>query len=292
MKTVFIAGATGYLGHHLVAEYRKRGWRVRALVRDAERARQAGLDADELVEAQATVPDQLAGHFKGVDLIVSSLGITRQRDGLSYHDVDYQANTNILEAALACSVPQFAYVHVLGAEKMPEVPLVQAKQAFVARLIASPIKSTIIAPTGYFSDMSDFLNMARSGRVWLFGDGQLKLNPIHGADLAVALADAVEDEKRWLDVGGPDIFTHRELAELAFASLDKSAKISYLPDALRRAVLTVLPYVTPRSVSGPLQFFLTAMGVDMVGKACGERHLADYFSQQAIASNTHAQSGN
>ena len=283
MKSVVIAGATGYLGRHLVSEYRQRGWHVRALVRNAERARQSSLDAHQLVEAQATVPTDLAGLFGGVDLVVSSLGITRQRDGLSYQDVDYQANANILQAAIAESVPQFAYVHVIGADKMPEVPMVKAKQAFVDQLTSSPIASTVVAPSGYFSDMGDFLSMARSGRVWLFGDGQLKLNPIHGADLASALADAVEEGRDYTELGGPDVFTHTELAELAFASLAKTPKISYLPDGLRRAAARFLPYVTPRPVAGPLQFFLAAMGMDMVGEAVGERHLAAYFSEQARA---------
>ena len=94
MKTVFVAGATGYLGRYLCAEYRSRGWRVIALVRDAERA--AGLDADRLVEAEATRPETLKGAMDGADLVISALGITRQADGLGYHEVDYQANICLL----------------------------------------------------------------------------------------------------------------------------------------------------------------------------------------------------
>ena len=37
-KTVLIAGATGYLGRHLVAEYMERGWNVIALARRKEGA--------------------------------------------------------------------------------------------------------------------------------------------------------------------------------------------------------------------------------------------------------------
>jgi uncharacterized protein YbjT (DUF2867 family) len=90
---VLVAGATGYLGRHLCAEYARRGHHVTALVRDAARAE--GL-ADILVEAEATRPETLAGLMDGVDLVVSSLGITRQADGLGYREVDYQANLNLL----------------------------------------------------------------------------------------------------------------------------------------------------------------------------------------------------
>lgn len=281
MKTVLIAGATGYLGRHLVRTYVERRWHVRALVRDARRAEASGLIAHELIEAEATRPDTLAGVMQGVDLVVSSLGITRQKDGLSYRDVDYQANRNLLDRALEAGVDRFAYIHVLGAESMGHVPLVAAKQAFVDDLQAAHIASTLVAPSGYFSDMADFLNMARAGRVWLFGRGAHRLNPIHGADLAEAVAEAVAAERPWLDVGGPDVLSQNDLARLAFESLGKEPRITHLPDALRRLALAVLPRVTPRHIHGPAQFFLTAMGRDMVGTPCGTRHLIDHFRAAA-----------
>jgi uncharacterized protein YbjT (DUF2867 family) len=175
MNTVFVAGATGYLGRHIVRQYMSRGWHVRALVRNAETARASGLNATTFVEAEATRPDTLIKTMEGVDLVISALGITRQRDGLTYRDVDFQANLNLLDEALRAGVARFAYVHVLNAEQMAQVPLAAAKQAFADELKAAPIESTIIAPSGFFSDMSDFLNMARRGRVWLFGSGLLGL---------------------------------------------------------------------------------------------------------------------
>ena len=48
-------------------------------------------------------------------------------------------------------------------------------------------------PNGFFSDMKDFLEMAKKGRVYLFGDGQFKLNPIDGKDLAVVCVDKMID---------------------------------------------------------------------------------------------------
>ena len=242
MKTVFIAGATGYLGRHLCAEYSRRGWYVTALVRDRERA--ANLAADTLVEAEATRPEALAGVMDGVDLVVSALGITRQADGLTYRDVDYWANLNLLHEAEAADVGRFAYVHVLNADAMRHVPLVAAKADFVDALCASALASTVVAPSGYFSDMGDFLSMARSGHIWLFAPGTQRINPIHGADLAAATADATEAGTDWLDVGG-------------------------------------LPRLTPRRIHGPAQFFLTAMSMDMVGVPHGTRTLTDHFNQLA-----------
>ncbi|SFR01443.1 SDR family oxidoreductase [Poseidonocella sedimentorum] len=274
---VLVAGATGYLGRYLCAEYARRGHHVTALVRDAGRAE--GI-ADLLVEAEATRPETLKGVMDGVGLVVSSLGITRQADGLGYREVDFQANLNLLREAEAAGAGRFAYVHVLNADAMAGVPLVDAKSAFVAALHASDMPATVIAPTGYFSDMAEILSMARRGRVWLFGDGSHRLNPIHGADLAAAIADATDAGLGWVEIGGPDVMTQGEIARAAFAALETEPRITHVPDALRRAVLAILPAL-PRRFGGPARFFLTALGRDMVAPRFGTRHLADHFATLA-----------
>lgn len=289
MLSVFIAGATGYLGRYLCAAYRARGCHVTALVRDRDRARD--LDADALIEAEASRPQTLLGAMEGIDLVVSALGITRQADGLSYRDVDYGANLTLLREAERAGVARFAYVHVLNADAMRHVPLVSAKADFVEALQASDIASTVIAPSGYFSDMGEVLSMARSGRVWLFGSGQTRVNPIHGADLAEAIADATETGRAWLDVGGPETFTQAEIAQLAFDALGRPARITRLPDPLRKAALAVLPWVTPRKMHGPAQFFLTALALDMVGEAHGDHRLSQHFQALSGAAGNRAPEG-
>lgn len=43
MSTILVAGATGYLGRFIVAELHRRGYQVRALVRDLGRAEAPGI---------------------------------------------------------------------------------------------------------------------------------------------------------------------------------------------------------------------------------------------------------
>ncbi len=281
MKTVVIAGATGYLGAYLVAFYHQKGWHVRALVRNEQTARAKGLEASEFFEGEATKPDSLSGLMEGADLVISALGITRQKDGLSYKDVDFQANKNLLELAIQRSVPQFAYIHVLNAARMLDVELVRAKQDFVDVLQAAPIKSTVISPSGYFSDLEEFLGMAKSGRVYLFGSGACRLNPIHGADLAEACYSIIEDGKSKADVGGPVTYTQNELAELALQSLGKKIRITHLPDWISLAVQRLLEVFTGVKTYGPIQFFLSVMRMDMIGEHYGTKRLEDHFAEVA-----------
>ena len=82
--------------------------------------------------------------------------------------------------------------------------------------------------------MKDFLIMAKGGRVYLFGDGKMKLNPIHGEDLAKACVDTMISGIKEETVGGIDILTQNEIAELALKAWHKPIKITHLPDWTRR----------------------------------------------------------
>lgn len=280
-KRILIAGATGYLGRHLVEAFANSGWQVHALVRDAAKAKTLGLGTEYLRQAQATDPASLTAVMQDIDVVISALGITRQRDGLTYQDVDFQANLNLLQAAEAAAVSRFAYIHVLNGKLIQNCNLIKAKQDFVDRLQASSLPSTVIAPGGYFSDMGDFLEMANSGRVYLLGNGEHRMNPIHGADLASFAQAAVEDGKTFVTAGGPDILTQNQIAKLAFDALGKPVKIAHLPPIAGRIAVWLLRRFTKEQTFGPIEFFIAAMSMDMVGEATGSHRLADHFARLA-----------
>ena len=284
MKRVLVAGATGYLGRFVVKAFKARGYWVRALGRSAEKLDSIKEHADDLFIGEVTDPESLTGACDGIDIVFSSVGITRQKDGLTYRDVDFDGNMNLLMLAEACGVSKFVYAHVLGSEWMQHVALVQAKQAFVDELEYAKIDHTIVCPTGFFSDMEEFLEMARSGRVYLFGDGSNRMNPIHGIDLAEVCVDAAESQEQLIEVGGPEVFTYRQIAELAFDVLDQPPKITSVPRTLVRALVGAMRWLTPVKVYGPLQFMATVMTTDVVGRPNGDRRLTNHYRAVAYAS--------
>ena len=277
MKKILVAGATGYLGQFVVKALKAKGYWVRALGRSAANLAPVEEYADELIIGEVTDPDSLDGTCDGIDVVFSSVGITRQKDGLTYEDVDYQGNRNLLDIAERSNVSKFVYVHVLNAEKLQHVAMIQAKQAFVDELKRSALDHTVVCPTGFFSDMEEFLSMARSGRVYLFGEGSNRINPIHGADLAEVCADVLASREQQLDVGGPEVFTYREIAELAFDVLEKPKKITCLPKKLIAAAVGAFRWLVPVKTYGPIQFLATVMTMDVVGEKYGQRRLVDHF---------------
>jgi uncharacterized protein YbjT (DUF2867 family) len=282
MKRVLVAGATGYLGSYVVRELGRRGYFVRAIVRSPDRlsgsAREA---ADEVVEAEVTRPGTLERVCDDIDVVFSSVGITRQKDGLTFQDVDYQGNLNLLEVARRAGVKKFIYVSVLDGPALTHLDIIRAHEDFVAELKGSGLSYTVIRSTGFFSDMGEYLAMARKGRVYLVGSGESRINPIHGADLAVTCVDAVETDAAEIPVGGPAVLTHRQIAELALEAAGRSPdRITSVPVWVMESAAG-LTRLFSRRRGELLAFFTTAMSRDAVGPPTGTHQLSDHFAELA-----------
>lgn len=280
-ERVLVAGATGYLGGYLLEVLEKRGYWVRALARSPDKT--AALDADETFVGQITEPGSLRGIADGIDIVVSAIGITRQKDGLTYEDVDYQGNVNLLKESKRAGIRKFIYVSALGADAMPQLKMTAAKERFAAELAASGLDYAVMRPNGYFSDMCEFLKMAQKGRIYLFGDGGFRMNPVHGRDVAKACVNAIESDMHEFNFGGPAVLSHREMAKAAFDALKKPVRITCLPSFLADLAVPVLHACTSSKTYGPIEFFLTVLTRDMIGEPFGTESLHTYFEEEAQA---------
>jgi uncharacterized protein YbjT (DUF2867 family) len=282
MTRVLVAGATGQLGRRVLAELRGRGYATRALVRDEARAVELLGEADETIVADVTRPETLARACKGVDVVFSAVGapLTLKRGGASYREVDFEGNKNLLAAGRTSGIGKFVYVSVFGAERLSESEYVRAHEDFVAELKRSGVAHAVVRPTGFFSAMGEILRMARRGPVMSVGGGTARTNPIHEADLAKVCADAVAGEHVNIEVGGPEVFTRQEIAEMAFAALGKRPKTFKAPAPLVRLMIAPLRLFDAR-LFALMSFFIAVAQVDAVAPASGSRRLKDYFEELA-----------
>ena len=276
---VLVVGATGYLGAFIVKELKKQGFWVRALSRDDRKIEPVGQDVDEVFVGEATQHETLKGLCKNIDIVFSSLGITRQKDGLTYMDVDYQGNKNILNEARAENVSKFMYISVFNADKLGHLQIVKAKERFATELKEADLEHIIIRPNGFFSDMTEFFNMAKKGRVYLFGNGEYRANPIHGADLAKACVEHLSSNGGEFDIGGPEILTQNEIASQAFDVLEKTPKITYIPLWIRNLTVKCIKIFTSVKTYGPIEFFMAVLAMEMVAPTYGQRTLKEYFKE-------------
>ena len=277
MKNILLAGATGYLGGFIARELKARGYHLTLVVRQRRKLETEGITADRIIVGDLRDEGTWLEAFKAIDAVISTVGITRQRDGLSYMDVDYGINRLLLKHAERHHVKKFIYVSVLHGETLRHLAICEAKERFVDLLRQSAIATTVIRPSGFFSDMGAFLEMAQRGRIYLFGDGLTRANPIHGADLAKLCVDALQLEEATLEAGGPEVLSQNDIAQLAFDAVGKPVRITHIPDGIRRMLLALLPLVMSKVRFGPIAFFLNVMAISMSAPCYGNRTLKEHF---------------
>lgn len=282
---VLVAGSTGYLGKHLIRVLHARGHEVRALVRNPQGLGDVRDLCHTVFEAQATDDATLAGVAHDVDAVISCLGSRSLKRKPTIWEVDRNANLNLVRRAEAAGVSRFVFVSVLrGDVYRTRVPQLEAREQVVDALAKSHMPWTIIRPSGFFNDMTEFLHMAQKGKVWLIGDPQVRFNPIHGADLAAFTVDKLEDTQavgQSFPVGGPDIITQKEVAEMACRAWGKDPRYGCVPSWL---VLRLAQLLSPFHVNvGSLLAMLASLAAakDSAAPTCGTHHLDDFFKEQA-----------
>lgn len=113
-KTALVAGAAGQTGRLLVADLRKEGYAVRALVRDLAKARETLGDQAELVQGDVKDPATLGPAMRNVSVVLSAVGPQGAKGPDRPEAVDYQGVKNLAEAAAAAGVQQFVLVSSRG----------------------------------------------------------------------------------------------------------------------------------------------------------------------------------
>lgn len=283
-RRVLVAGATGYLGRFLVKAFSARGWNVRVLVRNSSRLEEPGPAlspriadvVDEVVIGDVTEPETIRGAAADCDVVFSTISLMGAKSSVTWHEVDYLGNLALLREAVSSGAQKFGYVSVFNADQLLHVPMVEAHEQFADELSRERIEHVVVRPTGYFSDVGAFLSMAQSGRVWMIGNGDTRINPIHGADLAEFCVTATAEHSGVVEVGGPETLTQREIGKAAFQAIGTPARISRIPIALARVALSLYGLFDRRG-RDLAKFFVESAARDFVAPPFGTRRLSDHF---------------
>ena len=228
--------------------------------------------------------------MEGVDAVISCLGNRTFKRRPTVWEVDRDANLHLVRRAHRAKVSRFVFISVLaGQEARARVPQIEAREQVVDALRRGDTPWTIIRPSGFFNDMTEFLDMAQKGTAWLIGKGDSGFNPIHGADLAEFIVDRLEQQSavgEEFPVGGPETLNQMELAELAFSALGKEPRIRTTPSWL---VPLVARMILPFNVN--LGSFLAMLGelsrkADATAPSTGVHRLGDFFQEHLATGGT------
>lgn len=185
---IFIAGATGYIGRHLVPELIARGHAVRALVRGSSVARlPAGAEA---IIGDALNAATFAHHIAPSDTFIQLVGVPHPSPAKArqFLEVDLVAVRESVRAAAGTSIRHFIYLSV--AQPAPVMKDYIAVRVEGERLLReSGMNATFVRPF-YVLGPGHWWPYAFLPLFWLFADP--RLYPVKLADVVRAIADAVE----------------------------------------------------------------------------------------------------
>ncbi len=280
MANVLVAGASGGVGKAIIQELNQHQHSIRALVRN--QAKLGALSINEVVVADARNPAPLKGACDGLDVVISVLGASlqlgRSERNATYWDVDYQANQNLLAEAQQAGVRKFIYVSVFKAQEVKGSAYFEAHAAFENELKRSGLDYAIVRPTGIYYIFDEFVKLARRGIIPLFGDGSANTNPIDEHDVARVCVAAIEGTQTVYDIGGPEVFSRREISELCFKVLGKKPRFIKYPIGLMRLLIKPLKLFDQR-LFDLLDFAILVNHTDFVAPRVGRSKLENYLHQ-------------
>lgn len=239
---VAVAGATGFVGSRLLTALLADGAPARAIARDGDRARRS-IDPDvEVVEASLDSADELAAALEGCRHAFFLVHLMAG-GGLDYAERERAAARRFAEAASRAGVERVSYLGGLG-ERSPH--LASRAETAAALAEAGPPLTNFRAAmiVGPRSESYELLRsvVARlpiaPAPAWL----ENRTQPIGVRDVIAYLRRSPETPAaagREVQIGGPDVLTHREVIDALAEQLGVSGP-RWLPVTDRIASLEVM----------------------------------------------------
>lgn len=193
VPTVVVTGAAGFLGGHLCAAFRARGWTVRALVRRPEKA---ALPEGVRV-GRADLPDTIdEALLADADVLVHAAWATRETDEARAERQNVEGTRRLVEVARHARVARIVFVSSVAAAV--DAPNYYGRSKAAVEHLVDPARDLVVRPGtilargggGIFGLMRDLMRKVHV--VPLFGGGRQPLQTVHVDDLCEAVARAIE----------------------------------------------------------------------------------------------------
>ena len=292
-KRVTVFGGSGFVGRYLVKRLAAEGWVVRVAVRDTIAAaflKPAG-NVGQIVPMRCNVLDDnaVAAACAGTDAVVNLVGILHEFGRQRFDPVHAEAPARIGRAAAAAGVGRYIHVSAIGADAGSLARYARSKAAGEAGARAAFPRVTVVRPSIVVGPEDDFFNrFARMAQLApclpVIGGGRTRFQPVYVGDLADGLMAALRDPAtagRTYELGGPRVYTFRELMDLMLKVIGRSRKpVANIPFGLAEMVGTVTQLI-PFSPLTRDQVLLLETGDNVV--AAGALSFADLgIEPQAI----------
>src|SRR5437868_2997782 len=238
LVTVF--GGSGFLGRHVVRALAKRHYRIRVAVRRPDLAFHlqplGRVGQIQAVQANLRHPQSIEQALRGTRVVINLVGILFERGRQRFPAVHTTGAEAVAIEAAAIEAP-LVHVSAIGADEKSSSVYARSKARGEKLVLAAQPATTIMRPSIMFGPEDDFFNrfagIARfSPFLPLIGGGRTRFQPVFVADVASAIADAVDGKTKAdavYELGGPEISTFKELMQYVLATIERRRLLLPIP---------------------------------------------------------------
>lgn len=239
---IFIAGASGFVGGHLIDALLKNDYNLRCLARSDKAENSLREKGIEVVSGDITIPETLEGALNGIDFVIHLVGIIEEKGSSTFKSVHVEGTKNLIAEAKRAGVKHFFYQSALGADKSSWSGYLRTKAEAEEIVASSGIPFAIFRPSliigkwdGFTKKLRDLIKI--SPVIPIPGDGKSRLQPIYINDWASCMLKALASPdafKGIFEIGGPQQLTYNEIVK-GLADVMKSKKtITHIPMGLMK----------------------------------------------------------
>jgi len=239
LVTVF--GGSGFIGAQAVRQLAKAGWRIRVAVRNPAKAYAMRLHGDvgqiDIVQANVRNEPSLRRALSGARVAVNLVGVLRETGRQGFQALQVMGARNVATTAHAEGVERLVQMSALGAVAGSASKYARTKAEGEAAVREIYPDAVVLRPSVVFGPEDRFFNrfaaMAQVSPVLpLIGGGHTRFQPVFVGDVGKAVARAAalpEAAARTYELGGPAVFSFRELMVLMLAHIAKRRLLLPVP---------------------------------------------------------------
>jgi uncharacterized protein YbjT (DUF2867 family) len=261
---ITIFGGSGFLGRHVVRALAKQHYRIRVAVRRPDLAGHlqplGRVGQIHAVQANVRRRPSVAAAVRGSDVVINLVGILFE-SGRQRFDSVHSFGAEAVALAAAAHDARMIHISAIGADENSSAAYARSKAVGEKLVLAATPGATIFRPSIVFGPNDDFFNrfaaLARlSPMLPLIGGGHTRFQPVFAGDVAEAVVRAVAGDAKpgtVYELGGPEVFTFKELMEFVLATIERRRLLVPLPFGLAKlqaAFLALMPkpLLTPDQV--------------------------------------------
>jgi NADH dehydrogenase len=240
-RIVTVFGGSGFVGRHVVRALARDGWRVRVATRRPDLAFHlqplGRVGQIHAVQANVRYPESLAAAMRGAAAAVNLVGILAPWGKQTFASIQSEGAAAVAKAAAAAGVANIVHLSAIGADARSASDYARTKAEGEAAMFSAIPSAKVVRPSVVFGPEDDFFNrFASMARVApflpLIGGGVTKLQPVYVGDVAEVVSRLLRGEGKAgavYELGGPSIYTMREIMEFVLATVQRERILAPMP---------------------------------------------------------------